>query len=95
MIGDGFFKDGNDFYYKGVDIGYLRVIFASGVLGLVLFISLNFFVITKSKIPYSIFIFSIFLILSFKGFTNILYLVFLFYMFQILFSSRNFKSNSI
>ena len=89
LIGDGFFKDGDGLYYKGIDIGYLRIIFANGLLGLFMYLLLNFFIINKSKIPYSFLVFSIVLILNFKGFTNMIYLILLFFIFKNISHKKN------
>lgn len=48
LIGDGYFKASNDLaYYKNIDIGFLRVIFNFGLIGLFVFIYLNYFIIKK------------------------------------------------
>lgn len=81
LIGDGFFKNEEGFYYKEIDIGYLRVVFASGLFGLLIYLIINIYVIMKSKMPYSILLFAMLLILNFKGFTNMTYLFILFFIF--------------
>lgn len=77
IIGDAYFKSGNGFdYYKFVDIGFLRVIFNFGLIGLFLFIFLNIFLLVKINKEYlsnisKIIILICFLILMVKGLANI------------------------
>lgn len=92
LIGDGFFKSEFGLYYKNIDIGYLRVIFANGIIGLFMYLFFNYFIVKKSGIPYYFLIFLTMLILNFKGFTNMTYLVILFFIFQTL-SSKEISIN--
>lgn len=89
LIGDGFFKNEFGLYYKNIDIGYLRIIFANGIIGLILYLLLNFFIIRKSKIPYSSLILLALLILNLKGFTNMTYLFILFFIFETISPNKN------
>lgn len=77
IIGDAYFKSRNGFdYYKFIDIGFLRVIFNFGLIGLFLFIFLNIFLLVKINKEYlsnisKIIILICFLILMVKGLANI------------------------
>lgn len=82
VFGDGYFKSLDGMYYKGTDIGYLRIIFSSGLLGLILFVLLSFFVILNSKISYKFLFLILFIALNLKGFSNMIYLFMLFFVFQ-------------
>lgn len=48
LIGDALYKNEFGGYYKDIDIGFLRIIFSSGLIGLFLFVTLHFFLIKRS-----------------------------------------------
>lgn len=66
LIGDGMFRDSNRLaYYMNVDIGYLRIIFATGLLGLAAYL-LSHFLVLKILInipPYGLLGYLLFFIL--------------------------------
>lgn len=67
IIGDGWFDNPDDpgSFYKYTDIGYLRLIYYSGLIGLISFISMFFFVVIRLCIKWPneklLFVFYIFL----------------------------------
>lgn len=84
IYGDGFFLDNNGYYYKGVDVGYSRIIFANGVLGLMYFILFQILIFVNSSLNFKKNVFPIFfiilvLILNVKGVVNFVpyFLIFL------------------
>jgi len=86
LIGDGLYTDViNEAYYMSTDVGIIRLLYYSGVLGLVLFIFLQMQVMYFSSLNNKNFrlmfivIFFYFFILSFKGFTDLVFLSLLFF----------------
>lgn len=82
LIGDGRFSGtGTDFYYKGTDIGWIRLLYYFGIPGTLIYIFSHYFVIKKCIKNYSLYknTFIIFLlyfgILNFKGFSDIIFLI--------------------
>ena len=95
LIGDGYFKSNDGFeYYKGIDIGFLRIIFNFGLVGLIVYIYTNLnvllhvsddFISKKSKFL----IFLVFFILMIKGLANVFpYLILLYTLY--LLSTKNY-----
>jgi hypothetical protein len=78
ILGDGYFTDPNtSFFYKGIDIGYLRLIYYSGIIGLLCMI-LFYYNLINSRIMKNFFgsdfcylILLYFAIVYFKGVTDI------------------------
>lgn len=79
LIGDGLWTDPKDsLYYKGTDVGYLRLIFYFGILGMISFLSFQFISFKEAWSKFKttryqyliIFLFLLFVILNFKGFTD-------------------------
>lgn len=69
-------------YYKDTDIGYFRVIFYNGLIGLFLFFLINFYLLKKSfHFNRSLFILLLicFLALNLKGIANVYFFCFLFF----------------
>lgn len=53
IFGDGYYRNPNNplfAYYKGIDVGYLRIIFATGILGLIAFLVSHFKILNKIQI---------------------------------------------
>lgn len=73
IIGDAQYMNNSGGYYKDVDVGYLRLIYANGLIGLMLFIYLHFYLIANTKIffGYRRYIFILFLLLNIKGVANL------------------------
>lgn len=77
LIGDAYFKSHDGyFYYKEIDIGFLRVIFNNGLIGLVLYIYLVYYMLYKANDKYLLkktkyLMFLVFFILMVKGLANI------------------------
>lgn len=79
IVGDGWFADPNNegSYYMGVDVGYLRLIFYFGLVGMILFFNyqyqmlryINYLTEGKYKL-FLIIAFALLLILNLKGFTD-------------------------
>lgn len=87
LIGDAMFGDQNS-YYKDTDVGYLRIIFASGLIGLASFISIHIYMLFKIRKDlisnFSKFlIFLMFLVLNFKGVSSFFVLLILPFLFSI------------
>lgn len=82
IYGDSFFRNVFGGYYKFTDVGYLRIIFCNGILGLFLYLGLILYLIVnsfpKNKIL-AIMIGVLFLILMIKGFVNLIPFLFLFF----------------
>jgi hypothetical protein len=86
LIGDGYFFNPNnqDLYYMGTDVGYLRLIFYFGVIGLLMFLFYQFYIFkvvakntTAKFLFYNIFI--LYIIILFKGYYDITFFNLLFY----------------
>lgn len=81
IIGDALYKNGFGGYYKDTDIGYLRIIFASGFAGLILYVYLHVYLIGKAFIGKALLIgitIALFIILNFKGVANLYPFLFLY-----------------
>lgn len=87
LFGDGIFQDGNH-YYMHTDVGYLRLIFFFGLLGLVIFYVQKLYLLYSTaklgKMQYKekllfFFLFLFTLATNFKGFADLDPLVFLFF----------------
>ena len=86
IIGDGYYTDPivPSEYYKGTDIGYLRLIYYFGMVGLAIYFVIQTYVIkeaykysSKYKMLFILLIFYL-VILNVKGFTDLLFLIVLF-----------------
>ncbi|HDO1382726.1 TPA: hypothetical protein P2R06_000970 [Aeromonas veronii] len=85
FIGDGLYSADNGLYYMDTDVGYLRLLFYFGVLGIILFLSLQYsllsFSVQKIKggnlLFFCIFIYLI--ALNFKGFADLASILALFF----------------
>ncbi len=90
IVGDGYFNNpsGNG-YYMHIDVGYLRLLYYTGGIGMIFYFLIQFQLIKEisNKIKdrnnffYLLFIYVI--ILNFKGMTDIYYILFLFLFLQI------------
>lgn len=82
VIGDGLWMDSFGRFYMHTDIGFIRMIFYFGIVGLISFIvfqSVSIFAVYRNnkylgKIPF-ILIFVYFFVLNLKGFTDLFYLI--------------------
>lgn len=82
VIGDGLWMDSFGRYYMLTDIGFIRMIFYFGIVGLISFIVFQIVSIFEiyrinkylGKIPFVI-IFVYFVVLNLKGFTDLFYLI--------------------
>ncbi|MES2654548.1 MAG: hypothetical protein V4620_03110 [Bacteroidota bacterium] len=94
IIGDGKFTgDGGKTvsYYMGTDVGYLRLIYYFGVIGLLIYFLFQYFVIKTSFKNHRLLVFFIFIllvILNLKGVADLFYL-------SILFNIREYQSKPI
>lgn len=85
LLGDSKYKIllNGDFvgYYKDTDVGYLRIIFANGIVGLLLFIVLNVYILFNSFSNRFLFLLLAlcFFSLNFKGVAHIFFFSFLFF----------------
>lgn len=77
FIGDGLYTNADGLYYMGTDVGYLRLLFYFGVVGIILYIFLQYLLLRQStqtirhgRILF-IFIFIYILILNLKGFADL------------------------
>ncbi|WP_291051438.1 MULTISPECIES: hypothetical protein [unclassified Empedobacter] len=82
VIGDGRFMGvGSDYYYKGTDIGWIRLLYYFGIPGTVIYFITHYFIIRKSIKRYPIYkvtfwmLLIYFFILNFKGFSDIIFLI--------------------
>lgn len=82
LIGDGFFLDPNGYgYYKQIDIGYYRLVFYFGIIGLLAYLYFQYAIVKLSvnsfhegkKLFHICFFFL--LLLNFKGFSDIVFLL--------------------
>ncbi|WP_180036736.1 MULTISPECIES: hypothetical protein [unclassified Acinetobacter] len=88
LFGDVYYRSvtGTGSYYMGTDVGFIRVIFSVGILGLFFYILSNVYFILSSevfknnKLICIVFII-LFFILNFKGIANIYYFLILFLLF--------------
>lgn len=87
ILGDAKYKivsDNGEFleYYKNIDVGYFRVIFYNGLIGLLFFLLMTFYLLKKSFYFSRFLIFLLlicFLSLNLKGVANIYFFCFLFF----------------
>lgn len=88
IFGDNLFKADNGYYYKGIDVGYSRIIFANGIIGLFVFLAMQIYMVfnikfDKENIIDHIFLVSIILILNFKGVANLTSLILVFFIYTV------------
>jgi len=91
LIGDGFFMDPSGIYYKGTDIGYIRVLFYFGMIGLILYYFSMFYFVHVVKYYYHnkyikyliVFILIQTIVMNFKGYINADFYLGLFFVFGI------------
>lgn len=94
LIGDGYFKSFDGFqYYRNIDVGYLRAIFSFGIIGLIVFMFLNVFVIYKISKEYmsrktKLSVLICFMLLMIKGLANIFPYLMLIYTLSLLEKNR-------
>lgn len=85
LIGDGLYSADNGLYYMDTDVGYLRLLFYFGVLGILLFLSLQYYLLSvsvrKMKDGNLLFLFVLLyiVILNFKGFADLASILALFF----------------
>ncbi|MDA3440682.1 hypothetical protein MJ046_10035 [Acinetobacter bereziniae] len=82
LIGDAQYLNESGGYYKNIDVGYLRILYATGLFGLFLYIYLHFYLIKNNEMfhGYRKYIFILFLILNIKGVANLFpFLILLFF----------------
>lgn len=84
FFGDAKYMDGLGGYYKNIDIGYLRVLNATGLLGLSIYIYTHYYLIKNIKVfsGYRFYMFFLFLILNIKGVANLFPLLILLFIFE-------------
>lgn len=85
LIGDVYYRTPDGGYYMNTDVGYYRVLYATGFLGLFIFMFLNVYMIYKIKNIYfkffeKICLIALFLILNTKGLTSFLPFLSIFYL---------------
>ena len=88
IIGDGYFAHPTDIgqYYMNTDVGYLRLIYYFGMVGLLTYLAMQMYLIVRAyrsfKIGAEIYLFIVayLLILNLKGFTDLLFIHILFLM---------------
>ncbi|WP_168541942.1 hypothetical protein [Acinetobacter sp. A2] len=83
IFGDVYYRDGLS-YYKGIDIGYLRIIYSVGILGLLAFFYIHWYLISNITSKYfnffvKIILFVMMIVLNAKGVTNFIPLLSIFY----------------
>ncbi len=89
LIGDSLYRDINTgFYYKNIDVGFLRIIFVNGIIGLLVFLFIHFYVLWEINKKYlstlaKLCLAGIILLLNAKGVTNLLPYLLLIYLFAI------------
>lgn len=101
LIGDGFFTGQDGFYYMHTDVGYLRMVFFFGIIGLLVFYLQKFYLLHsiiklgKTNVPKNqllFFLFSFTIVVNLKGFADadpILFLFFWLFIFKHRFSHEN------
>ncbi|QOW44512.1 MULTISPECIES: hypothetical protein [Acinetobacter] len=86
LVGDNFFIDQNGYYYKGIDVGYTRIIFANGMLGLITFLSMQVYLLYNIKFKRLVLsliaLLLVILFLNFKGLANLTFLILIFFMYS-------------
>lgn len=89
LIGDSLYRDVNTgFYYQATDVGFLRIIFVNGIIGLIIFLSIHFYVLLAINKKYistiaKLLLAGILVVLNAKGVTNLLPYLLLIYLFSI------------
>ena len=89
LIGDSLYRDVNSgFYYKDTDVGFLRIIFVNGIIGLFVFLCIHFYILLEINKKYissiaKLFLAGIIVVLNAKGVTNLLPYLLLIYLFSI------------
>lgn len=91
VFGDGFFLDNQGYYYKGIDVGYTRIIFANGLIGLAFFVIFQIFIFVKSSLYikkdyFPLFFIVLIFLLNFKGLVNFGSYFLLFFIFSTMFN---------
>lgn len=89
LIGDGYFADPMDpefLYYKGVDIGFIRMLFYFGGIGTFVFFLYQFIIIYQTYkknvnvgAALFVFVYILFVVVNLKGFKDLFPLIILFY----------------
>lgn len=95
LIGDAQFGD-QDSYYMRTDVGYSRIVFASGLIGLVSFVSIHVYMLIKIRNNFistlsKILIFLMFLILNFKGVASFFVLLILPFLFSTYYKGDSYR----
>lgn len=88
IIGDGYFAHPTDIgqYYMNTDVGYLRLIYYFGIVGLLTYLAMQIYLIVRAYKSFNIgaeiylFVVAYLLILNLKGFTDLLFIHILFVM---------------
>ncbi|EMP3678171.1 hypothetical protein RZ600_002639 [Acinetobacter baumannii] len=78
VFGDVFYRTEDGGYYKNTDVGYFRIIFSGGIIGLIYYMFVSFFMILKSRFIQQskvlmFLLILLFLVLNIKGVANIYY----------------------
>lgn len=83
IIGDGFYHNNSGGYYMSTDVGYLRILFATGLIGLVVYIIAHLYLIGftfwKQKKLICLSLITLFFALHVKGVANLMPLLFLYF----------------
>ncbi|NNP75075.1 hypothetical protein A7P54_18485 [Acinetobacter sp. Ac_3412] len=101
VLGDAKYKvvsQSGDFlaYYKDTDVGYFRVIFYNGLVGLFLFFLMTFYLLKKSFYFSRALVFLLlvcFLALNLKGVANVYFFCFLFFLVDFSFDKNQFNND--
>lgn len=85
LIGDVYFRTSDNGYYMNTDVGYYRIVYATGILGLLVFLITNIYLILKINNKYfgnleKISLIFLLLVLNLKGVTNLIPLLSIFYL---------------
>lgn len=88
IIGDGYWAHPTDIgqYYMNIDVGYLRLIYYFGIVGLLTYLSMQIYLIVRAYKSFNIgaeiylFVVAYLLILNLKGFIDLLFMHILFLM---------------
>ncbi|WP_287909464.1 hypothetical protein [Acinetobacter sp.] len=81
ILGDALYKNEFGGYYKNTDVGYLRIIFASGIVGLIAYICMHVYLIHRAFVGRWLLICIttiLFFVLNFKGVANLYAFLFLY-----------------
>jgi len=87
LIGDNLMNDSSGGYYMHTDVGYLRIIFSMGIIGLCLFISMHIKIIQRIvrlaniKFIFGVVLFLYILLLLVKGVCDVMNILFLLYVY--------------